>query len=298
MNPQVVIEVPASSANLGPGFDSLAVSLDLKLRVSVVPRGADRVVCGGLGEGELPSDDSNLVWRSLVAACRAAGVEVPDISLETSNHIPLERGLGSSAAAAVAGAVLARAVTGARLSDFDLVALAARLEGHADNAAAAAHGGLVVVVDGTPRRLEPSPALRPVICVATARQSTAEARGLLPATVPVAVAAANAARAAATLAGLSGAMAFDPAAMTDELHEPARLTAMPAAQRLVGELRRAGVGACLSGAGPSVLAILPAGDAALVETVRQVAGSDFDVRPARWALAGAVAVRTGEEGAA
>ena len=75
MNPQVVIEVPASCANLGPGFDSLAVSLDLKLRVSVVPRGTDRVVCGGLGEGELPSDDSNLVWRSLVAACRAAGVD-------------------------------------------------------------------------------------------------------------------------------------------------------------------------------------------------------------------------------
>ena len=136
--------VPASSANLGPGFDALAVALDVQLEARTAPRGARRVVTSGHGAGELPDDESNLVWQSLAACCEHVGAPVPDCSLVVDNAIPLERGLGSSAAAAVAGLVLGRALAGAPLDDDELVDLATELEGHPDNAAAALLGGLVL----------------------------------------------------------------------------------------------------------------------------------------------------------
>jgi homoserine kinase len=283
----VAVQVPASSANLGPGYDAFAVALDVHLVAWTVEPGEGRVQPEGEGADELPTDERNLVWRAFVAYCEWAGVPTPEVSLRTRNPIPLERGMGSSSAAAVAGVALGRAVTGAGGSDRDLVALAAAFEGHADNAAAAVLGGLCVVVDGHPRRLEPSDALRPVLCVPRVRQSTDEARGLLPTSLPVAQAAANAARAAVTLAGLCGATAFDPAAMTDVLHEPARLAAMPGSGALVASLRADGIGACLSGAGPTVLAVVPAGDSGAVEAVRRRAGSEFEVLDVRWDRAGA-----------
>jgi len=281
------VEVPASSANLGPGFDALAVALDLHLTVWTAGRAGQRVVSEGEGAGELPTGEANLVWRAFSAYCDWAGVPVPDVALRVRNDIPLERGLGSSAAAAVAGVALGRAVTRGGGRDADLVALAADLEGHADNAAAAVMGGLVVVAGGRPRRLEPAPTLRPVVCVPATRQSTAEARGLLPAQVPLADAAANGARTALVLAGLSGAIGWDPAAMADVLHEPARLAAMPAAGALVDGLRGEGIGACLSGAGPSVLAIVPAGDDRAADRVRELAGEGWAVTPRGWDRAGA-----------
>ncbi len=288
MTPEVVgVEVPASSANLGPGFDAFAVALDCTLVVRTSDRGDQRVHTEGSGAGELPTGDDNLVWRALLAYCERFEVAAPDVSLMVRNAIPLERGLGSSAAAAVAGVALGRAVTRAGGRDADLIELAAGLEGHADNAAAAVLGGLVVWAGGRARRLEPSPALRPVLCVPVARQSTEAARRMLPAQVPLAAAAANGARAAVVLAGLSGGIAWDPQVMTDELHEPARLAAMPESGALVGALREAGVGACLSGAGPSVLAIVASVDDAAVQSVRNLAGDAFDVRPLRWDLAGA-----------
>jgi homoserine kinase len=286
----VPVEVPASSANLGPGFDALAVALDLRLRVEAVPREERRVVAAGDGADELPAGDDNLIWRALVAFCAWAGVAVPDVSLRSHNAIPLERGLGSSAAAAVAGVVLARALTGAPAADGDLTALAADLEGHPDNAAAAVLGGLVVALDGRARRLTPTPALRPVVCVPTARQSTEAARGLLPAAVPLPDAAANAARAALVVAGLAGALALDPAAMTDVLHEPVRLAAMPATGRLVRALRDEGVAACLSGSGPTVLAVVPARDDDAVAAVSAAAGDGWAVTATRWNHAGATVI--------
>jgi homoserine kinase len=279
--------VPASSANLGPGFDALAVALDLHLVAWTQDRGEHRVVPEGEGTGELPTGDGNLVWRAFVAYCDWAGAEVPDVGLRVHNEIPLERGLGSSAAAAVAGVALGRAVTRGGGTDPDLVGLAAGLEGHADNAAAAVLGGLVVVADGTPRRLDPTDTLRPVVCVPTVRQSTAEARALLPVDVPLADAAANGARAALVVAGLSGAAAWDPAVMTDVLHEPARLGAMTGAGGLVRDLRAAGIGACLSGAGPTVLAVVPTTHSDDVDRVTRLAGDGWEVRPLRWDRAGA-----------
>jgi homoserine kinase len=282
----VGVEVPASSANLGPGFDALAVALDLRLTAWTTARAEARVVTEGEGEAELPQDEGNLVWRALTAYCDWAGVPVPEASLRVRNPIPLARGLGSSAAAAVAGLALGRAVTGAGGGDRDLVRLAAELEGHADNAAAAMLGGLCVVVDGQPVRLEPSEALRPVVCVPETRQSTQEARGLLPATVPLADAAANGARAALVLAGLSGAAAWRPEAMHDVLHEPPRLAAMTASGALVRQLRADGIGACLSGAGPTVLAIVGVRDLDGVERIREFA-EGFAVHALGWDRAGA-----------
>lgn len=291
------VTVPASSANLGPGFDAFAVAIDLALEAWVMPRGERRVAAEGEGAAELPADDDNLVWRAFAAYCGAFGTPVPDVSLGTRNAIPLERGLGSSAAAAVAGVALARACAGAGGRDAggrdtDLVELAAAIEGHPDNAAAAVLGGLVVCHDGSARRLEPSARLRPVLCVPVARQSTAVARALLPAHVAHAEAAANGARAAAVLAGLAGALAWDPRAMVDVLHEPARFAAMPDTAALVSALRAAGIGACLSGAGPTVLAIVTASDAGAVARVTALAPAGWQVLPRAWDLAGAT-VRAG-----
>lgn len=283
----VGIEVPASCANLGPGFDSLAAAVDLYLVAWTAPRGAERVSCEGEGAGELPTDGTNLVWKSFTAYCRRFGVEAPDVSVRACSDIPLERGLGSSAAAAVAGVALARAATGAGGGDGDLIDLVGEVEGHADNAAAAMLGGIVVCADGQARRLEPAPGLRPVVCVPTERQSTAAARAILPREVALRDAAAGAGRTALVLAGLTGACAFDPVHMVDVLHEPARLDAMPETGRLVRELRSAGIAACLSGAGPSVLAVVSDDGEDTVRRVRESAGAGWEVRPSRWDLAGA-----------
>lgn len=220
-------------------------------------------------------------------------MEVPDVSLVSHNDIPLERGLGSSAAAAVAGVVTAKQLAGGPGCDDDLIALAAALEGHADNAAAALLGGIVVCAGKKATRLEPTDNLRPVAAVPHVRQSTEAARGILPTTVPLADAAANGARTAMVLAGLTGLAAWDPAAMVDVLHEPPRLQLMATSGALVSALRGAGLGACLSGAGPTVLAVVPARDDAAVAEVRSLAGDDFDVVALHWDRAGVVVEGSG-----
>lgn len=283
----VAVEVPASSANVGPGFDALAAALDVVLTVTAMPREQRRVVPRGIGAEELPTDDGNLVWRGVLAYCERFGVAAPDISLETDNDIPLERGMGSSAAAAVAGVALGRALLGAGGTDAQLIELAAALEGHPDNAAAALLGGVVVCADGVAHRLEPSSTLRPVVCIPGQRQSTTAARGVLPASIPLADAAANGARAAMVLAGLAGHVAWEPSVLHDVLHEPARFEVMTDSGRLVRQLRQHGIGACLSGAGPSVLAILPVGDTRAADIVRAVAGDGWEARAVDWHRRGA-----------
>jgi len=285
----VGVEVPASCANLGSGFDSLAVAVGRSLVAVTADREARRVIITGEGADELPSDERNRVWQAFVAYCERSGEPVPDVSLRVRSTIPLERGLGSSAAAAVAGVTLARAATGGGGSDRDLVDLAAAFDGHADNVAAALLGGLVVVVDGQPRRLEPTDAWMPVLCVPQARQSTNAARELLPEQVSLADAAATAGRAALLVAGLTGATALDVAACTDVLHEPPRLAAMPESGRLVAALRDSGRPACLSGAGPTVLALVPGGDQEAVQAVRALAGQGWEVDASRWNRGGAEA---------
>lgn len=282
------VRVPASSANLGPGFDVLAVALDLPLTVHATPFGGRRIVATGQGAQDVPDDDGNLIWQALRMFCDAHAVTPPDVTLHCDNQIPLERGLGSSAAAAAAGVALARRLTGAPVSDQDLVDLVTRLEGHADNAAAAVLGGLVVAgPTGPARRFDPARTLRPIVCIPGQRSSTTAARGLLPSDVPLDTAVDTARRTALVLAGLSGMIAWDPIAMADEIHEPPRLATMPGSRRLIDAARGAGLGACLSGAGPSVLVVADGDDHEASEWLATTAGDGWRVEPLRWDRSGA-----------
>lgn len=283
----VRVRVPASSANLGPGFDVLAVAVDLTLEVTSVPFAGRRIIASGEGAADLQDGDSNLIWRSVVAFCTTYGADVPDVTLRCDNQIPLERGLGSSAAAAVAGLALARRLTGVRVGNHDLIAHATDLEGHPDNAAAAVLGGLVVAGDGPARRFEPTRSLRPIVCIPAERSSTAAARGLVPRTVSVETMVHAARGTALVLGGLTGLAAWDPAAMRDAVHEPPRLAAMTGSGRLVRAVRDDGRAACLSGAGPSVLVIAAADDRGAVDRVTALAGDGWRVVAAGWDRAGA-----------
>ncbi len=266
------VAVPATSANLGPGFDAFGLALRspsltdpgvASLVVRSLPRDAqtERVVTSGDGADEVATDDDNLVWRSLVHFCDQHDVAVPDVSLRAANSIPLERGLGSSSAAIVAGLALGRALTEVRIGDRDLVALATAIEGHPDNVGPAILGGVVACApddrgDLVIRRINPMPALRPVVLVPTTRQLTTAARAVLPERLDRADVIDQAARAGHVLAGIAGVWPLDAGLAGDRLHEPVRFESMPATGAVVTELRAAGIHAWLSGAGPAAAALL------------------------------------------
>jgi len=258
---RVRVRVPASAANLGPGFDcaGLALAWQDEVRVSVGGDGLSVRVTGE-GEGEVPLDEEHLVVRALRLGLRHAGRPVPDLQVSCRNRIPHARGLGSSAAAIVAGLLAADALVGGRLGRSQVLRLGAGLEGHPDNVAACLLGGLTLAwsADGSVSavRLEPVAGLSAVAFVPPDRSSTREARGLLPATVPYADAAANAGRAALLVHGVTSDPGVLLAATEDRLHQPYRAPAMPASAALLGRLRTAGVPAVLSGAGPTVLALV------------------------------------------
>ncbi len=290
----VGVRVPATSANLGPGYDSFGVALDVPLVLVAGPRRDQRIIAVGQGAVELPTGDDNLVWQAVLAWCAHAGTTPPDVSVRVDSAIPLQRGMGSSSAAAVAGLVLGRALTGGTASVEQLLALATELEGHPDNAAAAIAGGLVTCAqDGRMTRVPPSTSLRPLLVVPAQRQSTDESRGVLPQTVPLSVAAANGARATATFAGLAGLVPLDSRDMVDALHEPARLPRMPLSNAVITALREARVPCALSGSGPTVLVVLPEHDDAATARVTAIvtevaAGEPVEILPTSWDLAGAV----------
>ncbi|MCY7395076.1 MAG: homoserine kinase [Nocardioides sp.] len=280
----VRVSVPATSANLGPGFDCLGLALDLRdrLEAEVLDRGLV-VEVSGQGAAAVPRDERHLVVRSLRAGLRALGIEAPGLRVSCTNVLPHSRGLGSSSAAIVGGLALARALVdhGAqRWDDAALFALAAELEGHPDNVAPAALGGFVISgrdADGgffaVPAGLDRE--LSVVVLVPPDGLSTQAARGLLPAQVPHADAAANASRAALLVAALGGAPERLLLATEDRLHQRYREPAMPRSLALVDALRADGVPAVVSGAGPTVLA--------LVHAVRGPRASDVLVRcPQGW----------------
>jgi homoserine kinase len=263
------VEVPATSANLGPGFDSLGLALGLtdEVRATVV---GDHVQVRVQGEGaaELPTGEDHLVVRSLRAALAAAGCEQPaGLSLECHNRLPHGRGLGSSAAAAVAGVLAARGLlrnedtvdhVGA-LDDATALRVATSIEGHPDNAAAALLGGLTIAWSGelgaVAVRVDPHPELAPVVLVPEVRLSTSTARAALPGSVPHHDAAFNAGRSALLVEALSRRPDLLMAATEDRLHQRQRGPAMPQTLALVDELRSRGLAAVVSGAGPSVLVL-------------------------------------------
>ena len=262
---EVTVAVPATSANLGPGFDALGLALDLRdeVRVRVVDSDGPPVTVEVEGEGAvtLPRDGSHLVVRSALAAFADLGVPAPRLALHCTNRVPHGRGLGSSAAAVVAGVLAARALAGATEDEGRTAALAvaSALEGHPDNAAAALLGGLTIawVEGGVPRavRVEPSPRLRATVLVPGTELATTTARGLLPATVPHADAAHAAGRSALLVEALTRRPDLLLPATEDRLHQAQRGPAMPATADLVARLRVAGLAAVVSGAGPSVLVL-------------------------------------------
>lgn len=279
----VGVSVPATSANLGPGFDSLGLALALRDELVGEVLGSGLVVeVEGAGAGAVPLDESHLVVRSMRAAFELLGGQPPGLRLSCRNVVPHARGLGSSSAAIVGGVVLARAlVAGGELllDDGAALRLAARIEGHPDNVAPALLGGFVVsgqeagefYAVGAPL----DPRVGVVVLVPPTPVSTEAARGLLPSTVPHADAAAGAGRAALLVAALGGQPEHLLLATRDYLHQSYRRPAMPESLDLVEVLRADGVPAVVSGAGPTVLAFVEGADAGSTRAV-------LDRAPAGW----------------
>lgn len=264
---RLTVTVPASTANLGPGFDALGMALALHDVVELEVTGSAglevEVLDAGAGElAGVPTDESHLVVRALHRTCAHLGIDVPGLRLRCHNAIPHSRGLGSSAAAVVTGIVAGYALAG-KSPDGAALQLAVEFEGHADNAAASLHGGAVLAWSENgwfhAERLEPHPALRPVLAVPAERSSTDATRGLLPATVPHADATHSAGRAALAVHALTARPDLLLPATEDRLHQQYREPAFPASMRLVRELRARGVAAAISGAGPTVLALTTTG---------------------------------------
>ncbi|MBA2956622.1 homoserine kinase [Nocardioides sp. MAH-18] len=267
----VRVSVPATSANLGPGFDSLGLALSLRdeLTAEVVESGLV-VEVAGAGAEDVPRDESHLVVRSMHAAFDLMGARPPGLRLSCANLVPHARGLGSSSAAIVGGVVLARGlVAGGRLlaDDDALFRLAARIEGHPDNVAPALFGGFTISGrddDGEFYSVSSpvDPRVEAVLFVPPTPVATAVARRLLPAQVPHADAAADAGRAALLVAALAGRPEHLLRATRDYLHQDYRRPAMPESLVLVDALRADGVPAIVSGAGPTVLAFVDGSAAA------------------------------------
>ena len=256
---RLTVRVPATVANLGPGFDAFGLALSLVNEIEVSTEGEPGLAVEGEGAEELPRDESNLVVRAMRAFAADVGRDLPPLAVRCANAIPIERGLGSSAAAAVGGLVLADRLLGVSVDRTELLRLATALEGHADNAAAALSGGLALAYrtdDGwRAERIEASPRLRPVVLVPEReRVGTEAARRGLPDDVALEDAVFNAGRAALLVLALTDRPSLLPAALEDRLHQEARLRLAPAAAGLFGSLREAGVPVCVAGSGPTLLA--------------------------------------------
>jgi homoserine kinase len=298
------IRVPATSANLGPLFDSGGLALNRYDLVDVELAESLQVQVTGMGAGTLPADERHLVVRAFRAACDQLGWHPPGIRLTCANGIPQGRGMGSSAAAVVAGVLAAWALCpDAAPDDAAVLRLVTELEGHPDNVAPCLLGGVTLAFQ-TPggvvaERLAVDGAVAPVLLVPPATLSTELARGLLPAQVPHADAAYTAGRAALLVHALTRdpALLFD--ATEDRLHQDQRAPAMPASAALLRRLRDAGQAAVVSGAGPSLLVLTvrrpgePAGTvpADLAALVEDEVGAGWQVLPLEIDQHGAHATR-------
>ncbi len=259
----VTVRSPATSANLGPGFDSFGLALSMYdvVVAQCTDDGGLLVDIDGEGADVLARDESHLVVLSVRRTFEALGISQPGLRLTCHNEIPHGRGLGSSASAIVSGIMLADALLGGGVVSGDLaLTLATEIEGHPDNVAACLSGGFTIAWrDGTSAphavRLEVHPDIRPAVFIPPGQLSTALARSLLPTDVPHRVASSNAGRAALLVAALT----VDPehllAATQDGLHQEFRRAAMPDSLALVDSLRADGIAAVVSGAGPTVLAL-------------------------------------------
>ncbi|MDH6180543.1 homoserine kinase [Microbacteriaceae bacterium SG_E_30_P1] len=258
----VHVRVPATSANLGPGFDTLGLALALydELDVTAIESGVE-IEVHGVGAGEVPTDDSHLVIRSIKHAFDHYSIPMPGIRLVAHNAIPHGRGMGSSGAAIVAGVMAAKGLLEGvvDIDSDDLLTLATELEGHPDNVAPAIFGGLTIawVTPDGPRakKLIVHRGVSPVVLVPAATMSTALARSLQPESVPHADAVFNLSRSALLIAALIQSPELLLEATEDRLHQDYRASAMPETNELVRLLRSQGLAAVVSGAGPSILVL-------------------------------------------
>jgi len=281
----VRVRVPASSANLGPGFDAFGLALAVYDEIVVTAvDGPTHVDVEGIGAGEVAQDESNLVVRAAARAFEAAGVLMPGLRIRARNVIPHGGGLGSSAAAIVSGLVAAKGLLEPEvvLTSGQLLAIATEMEGHPDNVASALLGGLTIAwtVDGAPRakQLIVHRGVYPLVCVPDFSVSTEHARSLQPDSVPYEDAVFNLSRSALLVAALvqSPELLFE--ATEDRLHQDYRAEAMPQTHELVQRLRAAGHAAVVSGAGPSILVLAsdPAERAAAAALVAGARGSRWE----------------------
>jgi homoserine kinase len=275
------VQVPATSANLGPGFDCLGLALNIYLRVSCrTADGGLRISATGLDAAGVSTGEDNLVYRAMRLLFDAAGKPAPALDIDIDNSIPLSRGLGSSAAAIVAGLVAANALCGKPFERRQLLDIGLPLEGHPDNLAPALFGGLRVssMADGTvltvPVALKNVP--RIVLFIPDFVMSTSEARRVLPDSVPRADAIFNTCRSSLLVAALAaGDLSVLRWAMEDRLHQPYRGAIFPALPKLLEAALEAGAaGAAMSGAGSTVVALCDHDPAPITSALERAAAAE------------------------
>ncbi|HIE51544.1 MAG TPA: homoserine kinase [Armatimonadetes bacterium] len=276
METRVTVTVPATTANLGPGFDSLGLALGLYNRLEAEFRAEPgwHLEIVGAGADTLPRDETNIVVEAMQRVFERGGNPPSGVRLRLTNEIPLARGLGSSAAARVAGLAAANALAQANLSEAELLRLAAELEGHPDNVVPAVCGGFTVTAMAGSQplyvRFDPPSGLRAVIAVPDFELPTAQARAALPETYSRADAVHNLSRTALVVAALaSERLDLLRAAMEDRIHQPYRLPLIPGAEEVLAVALEAGaLGVALSGAGPTLLALTAENAAAIAQAMQ------------------------------
>ncbi|MFM1984590.1 MAG: hypothetical protein RL723_1025 [Actinomycetota bacterium] len=260
---KVTVKVPATSANLGPGFDTLGMALSFydELQVEAVAGSGAVVEVNGEGAGEVATDETNLVVKSLAYTFAKFGQKVPGLKLVAHNIIPHGRGMGSSGAAVVSGIVAAKGLLDGiiEISDQALLTIATELEGHPDNVAPALFGGLTIAWEDETgphhKKLFVHRGVSPLELVPNHKMSTALARSLQPESVPHDDAVFNVSRSALLIAALTQSPELLMAATEDRLHQDYRAAAMPETDSIVKLMREHGHAAVVSGAGPSVLVL-------------------------------------------
>ncbi len=289
------LRVPASSANLGPAFDALALALGVYLECRFRPADQLAIHVAGRDEAAISSSEDNLIWQTAVRIAGDMKRTMPPIELHISNSIPLGKGLGSSAAALTAGVVIADAMLGLRWSRGRVLDEAARLEGHPDNVAACVHGSIVAsATDASDvthaARLELHPKFGIAVVVPDFLLPTVEARRVLPKTYSRADVIFNIQRSALLITALAtGITDAFPTALEDRLHQPYRAALVPGLDEIIGLRMKGLLGCALSGAGPSILVFYQRGYEHVCQSVQHVFtthGKDSEVMLTELATSG------------
>lgn len=293
---KVTAQIPATTANLGPGFDCMGLALDIHDTVSVEPgRGeSDEIVVHGVGADSLPRDRTHMVLGTMRDLWESQRWQVGPVRLTCTNRIPHGQGLGSSASAIVAGLFVGKAFAeqaGYDVAGVDLLQIGSDIDGHPDNVAPCLNGGLNVSWDDNGRwgvaHLDPHPSIRTILAIPSAVLSTSVARGLIPQTVPHKDAVRNSARAALCIHAFTAEPALLLPATEDFLHQRYRASAYQESYDLVQRLRSAGVAAAISGAGPAVIMFVTGDPSDLIARALDPVAVGFEIVEAGIDLAGA-----------